>query len=210
MKTQNQALLRQTRPAFRFGGLGSAERLAAGFFLLLVALPVLGQTVLYDNGPDAETGYYRINFGAATINSFDLSEEATVSNFTLTIYNVDDRNTPKELTWTISTQPSGGIILASGSAGLSRLQDPYLTRFLFFAWNMGFAIPNLRLPRGTYFIGVQDVVTKWDTWAFWAVSSGPSAGFHSDVGPSEFGVAQFGPVASESFAVLGEWTEPER
>src|SRR5271166_4913103 len=171
MEFQNHILM--LRAELRFGGerRAYAGRLAAVCILLVLALPLFGQTVLYDNGPDADTGYYRINFGATTIDSFDLSEGATLSNVTLTIYDVDDRNIPKYATWIITTAPAGGTVLGGGLVGLSRLEDPYLTKFLFFAWKVGFQIPNLTLPPGTYYIQVQNVVTQWGTWAFWAVSS---------------------------------------
>jgi len=185
---------------------GLITSFAAVCGLLLFVVPMYGQAVLYNNGPDAEVGYYRINFGATTIDSFELSEEATLSNVTLTIYDVDDRNIPKYLLWTITTKPSGGTVLGSGFVGLSRLQDPYLTKFLFFAWKVGFEIPKLTIPGGTYYIQLQDVVTQWNSQAFWAVSSGPSLAYHGEVGPSESAAAQLAPVASESFAILGEWT----
>ncbi len=203
MEIQDQSERRSRYCSARWG---LATLFAVVCNVLLLALPVCGQTVLYDNGPDAEVGYYRINFGATTIDSFELSAEATLSNVTLTIYDVDDRNIPKYLLWTITTEPSGGTVLGSGFVGLSRLQDPYLTKFLFFAWKVGFEIPKLTIPGGTYYIQLQDVVTQWDSQAFWAVSSGPSAAYHSEVGPNQYGTAQLAPVASESFAVLGEWT----
>src|SRR5271169_3636569 len=111
------------RPGSRFGcqWRAYAWRWAAVCILFVLALPLCGQTVLYDNGPDAEVGYYRINFGATTIDSFQLSEEAALSNATLTIYDVDDRNVPKYLTWIITTAPAGGTVLGGGLVGLSRL-----------------------------------------------------------------------------------------
>jgi hypothetical protein len=206
MEIRHHTPLRQARPVLSSGRLGIAEHLTVVSCLVLFTFPAFGQAVLYDNGPDADTGYYGVNFGATTINSFELSEEAVLSNVTLTVYDVDDRNVPKVLAWTISTEPTGGTILGSGFVELSRLGDPYLTRFLFFAWKMGFAIPKLSLPKGTYFLEIQQVATQWNTRAFWAVSAGPSAGYYSEVAPSAFGAAQVAPVASESFAVLGEWT----
>ena len=198
------------RPGLRFGCQWRAYAWRLAIVCILLALPLCGQTVLYDNGPDAEVGYYGINFGATTIDSFQLSEEATLSNFTLTIYDVDDRNVPKYATWIIRTSPAGGTVLGSGSVGLSGLQDPYLTKFLFFAWKMGFQIPQLTLPPGTYYLQIQNVVTQWGTYAFWAVSLGPSSAYYAGVGPNVYASRQLAPVASESFAVLGEWTATER
>jgi len=198
----------QARWRRSFGSHGSLARFAgAGCLLLLFTVPVHGQTVLYDNGPDEDIGYYRVNFGAATTNSFALAQEATVTNVVLTIYDVDDRNFPEHLKWTITTEPFGGSVLGTGFVGLSRLQPPYLTRFLFFAWKTGFQVPSLTLPAGTFYLQLQDVVTEWDTWAFWAESGGPSTAYHSEVGPSNDGVRLAAQTVSESFVVMGEWRE---
>ena len=179
--------------------------------LLLFATPAFTQNVLYDNGPDADSGYYWVNCGAQTTNSFFLSQGAAVTSFTLTIYAVDDRNVPKTLRWTVTSKPFGGTVLGTGSAGLSGLGQPYLTKFLFFAYKVGFQVPDLELPSGTYYIQIQDVVTHWDTRAFWAASGGPSTGYYSQLGPSEYGT-RTSPVQilSESFAVLGSWAEAAR
>ncbi len=176
--------------------------------LLLSALPLLGQTVLYDDGADQDDGYYQVNFGAATADSFVLSREATITNVALTIYAVDDRNDPERLKWTISTEPFGGQIVGRGFVLLARLQAPYETRFLFFGWRMGFPIDHLHLQPGTYWLQIEDVRTRWETFAFWAQSSGSSEAYHVQVDPS--GYEMVTPAASESFAVLGEWTAPAR
>lgn len=179
----------------------TAATFATGF---LLALPCSGQMVLYDNGQDGNDGYYHVNFGSAVTNPFVLSRPASVNGVTLTLYDVDDRNDPQHLKWTITTDPFGGSIKATGFVGLSRLQAPYLTRFFFFAWKMGFTIPSLELPAGTYYLQIQDVVTRWDTWAFWAQSSnGDAAGYYKAVGQSGYGTVS--PIPSESFAVSGQW-----
>ena len=139
---------------------------------VLLAAPALCQGTLYDNGPDGDIGYYHVNFGAAVANSFVLSQPASISGVTLTLYSVDDGNHPARVKWTITTEPFGGEIKGRGFENLSELQGPYLTKFLFFAWKVGVAIPNLNLPAGTYYFQIQDVVTEWDSWAFWAQSSG--------------------------------------
>jgi hypothetical protein len=173
--------------------------------VLAIAAPVRAQVVLYDNGPDAETGYYQVNFGAATTNSFVLPRAAAVSNFTLTLYDVDDRNLPERLKWTLTTQPLGGTVLGSGMVNLNRLQPPYLTRFLFFAWKVGFQIPNLDLPAGTYWIQLQDVATTWLTLAYWAQSTGASEAYYAQAGSGSNGLAE--QAVSESFSVMGAWAD---
>lgn len=172
--------------------------------IALLAIPAVAQQTLYNNGSDGDIGYYHVNFGSAVTNSFELSQAATITSVTFTLYDVDDRNIPQHLKWTITTAPFGGDVKGSGFVDLTRLQPPYLTKFLFFAWQMSFPVPKLALPPGTYYLQIQDVVTQWDTWAFWAESSGGSSqAYYQAVG--ENGAGMVSPVASETFVVLGEW-----
>jgi hypothetical protein len=180
---------------------------------LLIAASMLtasasAQEILYDNGPDGDCGYYHVNFGSAATNSFALAQPATVTNVVLTIYDVDDRNAPEHLKWTITTEPFGGTVEGSGFVGLSRLQPPYLTKFLFFAWQMEFTVPELELPAGTYYLQIQDVVTTWDSWAFWAqTGDGSSSAYYQAIGQN--GAGTISPVPSETFTVAGQWISQE-
>lgn len=169
------------------------------------ALPAVAQDVLYDNGPDGDVGYYQVNFGAVVTNSFTLAAPATVTSATITIYDVDDRNPPKQLKWSITTEPFGGVVKGEGFENLALLDDPYVTKFLFFAWQMSIAIPNINLPVGTYYLQLQDVVTRWDTFAFWAQSSGGSSEAYAQVigGNGAGGISE---VPSEAFRLYGDWT----
>jgi hypothetical protein len=178
---------------------------AAGVLAMAVVAPPAAscQATLYDNGPDGDVGYYHVNFGSAVANSFVLTQPATVMGATLTLYSVDDLNHPQHLKWTITTEPFGGDVKGTGFVNLSSLQGPYITKFLFFAWKEDIAIPNLSLPAGTYYLQIQDVVTQWDTWAFWAQSSGGnSQGYYEAVGQNGAGTVSM--VPSEAFSVLGE------
>jgi hypothetical protein len=179
----------------------------------ILAMAVLGapaascQATLYDNGPDGDIGYYHVNFGSAVANSFVLTQAATVTGAILTLYSVDDLNHPQHLKWTITTEPFGGDVKGTGFVNLASLQGPYITKFLFFAWKEGIVIPNLSLPAGTYYLQVQDVVTEWDTWAFWAQSSGGiSQGYFQAVGQNGAGTVSV--VPSEAFSVQGESQQP--
>ena len=185
---------------------GKSCWMSAGALAIAVAftLPGFAQTTLYDNGPDGNVGYYHVNFGSAAANSFVLQQPATLSGVVLTLYSVDDRNHPLHLKWTITTEAFGADVKGSGFVNLSILQPPYLTSFLFFAWKEGFVLPNLNLPAGTYYLQIQDVVTQWDTWAFWAQSSdGSSQGFYRAISQNGSGIVSL--VPSETFSVLGQW-----
>lgn len=179
--------------------------------LAFKALPAFSQTTLYDNGPDGNIGYYHANFGAAVSNSFVLPQAATLTDIVLTLYDVDDRNRPENLKWQITTEPFGGTVVGSGFASTYELAQPYLTKFMYFAWKTGFSIPNLGLPAGTYYLQIQDIVTRWDTWAFWAETvNGPSQGYYEAIGPN--GAGRVSAIPSEAFTLMGQWrtesTEP--
>jgi hypothetical protein len=80
----------------------------------LLAVPAIAQQTLYNNGADGDIGYYHVNFGSVVTNSFELSQAATITSVSLTLYDVDDRNIPQHLKWTITTEPFGGEVKGSG------------------------------------------------------------------------------------------------
>ncbi len=90
--------------------------------IALLAVPAVAQQTLYNNGADGDVGYYHVNFGSAVTNSFELSQAATITSVILTLYDVDDRNIPQHLKWTITTEPFGGDVKGSGFVGLNRLR----------------------------------------------------------------------------------------
>ena len=181
---------------------------AAVFFGIALAVPAVGQQVLYNNGPDGNVGYYGANFGAAVSNSFTLSRGASLSGVSFTIYCVNDENQPMRVKWAITTEPFGGTVEAEGVVNLTELGDFYPTRFHFLAWPVGFNLPNVTLPAGTYYLQIQDVITHWYTFAFWAQSSaGDSTAYYEPVGQN--GAGGISPVPSEAFTILGEWSTQE-
>jgi hypothetical protein len=178
---------------------------AGAVLFAALSLPAAGQQVLYDNGTDGNVGYYRVNFGAAVSNSFTLSQGASLSQVTFTVYCVNDENQPFRVKWSITTEPFGGTVKAEGFARLVELGNIYPTKFEFYAWPVGFALPNVTLPPGTYYLQVQDVITRWNTFAFWAQSgSGESEGYYQRIGGN--GAGEISLVPSEAFAILGEWS----
>jgi hypothetical protein len=126
----------------------------------------------------------------------------------LTLYAVDDGNPPERLKWRITSEAFGGVTMGEGFVNVALLEDPYLTRFQFFAWPVGFAIPNLILPAGTYYLQIQDVVTLWHTYAFWAQSSGGSSdAYYEPVGQN--GAGGVSEVPSETFELYGQWSSEQ-
>jgi hypothetical protein len=177
--------------------------------LLLCTTAAATDTLLYTNGPDpGDIGYWAINHGSAVSNSFMLSGTATIRTVVFSIYDANDRNTPLTTTWAITTQRFGGTVVAGGiDVPLIYISRIFDNRFLFSQWEMKFLI-NVTLPPGTYWLQIQDVVTRWRTWAFWGETDGvecwpsqqcPSSAYFWDPLVSR-GVA---PIGSESFELWG-------
>lgn len=178
--------------------------------LLLCASALAADVKLYSNGPDpGDVGYFAVNHGDAVANSFTLSRSSTIHYATISIYDANDRNQPLTTTWAITTKPFGGTVMAGGvDAPLVYLWRIFANGFLFSQWEMKFAI-NVTLPPGTYWLQIQNVVTRWDTWAFWGETDGvgcwprdrcPSTAYYWD----SVTFRSTKPVGSESFDLWGE------
>ncbi len=181
---------------------------------LAMCVPASGQGVIYDNGPDTGTiGAWPINFGHRVSNSFRLESDSTVTDVVLSIWDVNERNHPQTAKWKITTEPFGGTTLYSGGGILGYLG--YFEGRLWVVWSMKIQHMNARLPAGTYYLEVYDVVTRWRTWAFWGDNDGigctspgcPSTGHYDQAMQRGYEMV----VGSESFQVLGntDGTWPE-
>ncbi len=165
--------------------------------------------MVYGNGPDpGDIGYWAINRGDAVTNSFTLTVPTTIHLIKVSIYDANDRNQPLTATWAITTQPFGGSTLAgANNAPLVYYWRLFANQFLFSQWEMGIDV-DVTLPPGTYWLQVQNVVTRWGTWAYWGETDGigcsplatcPSTAYFWNASVSH--VLQ--PVGSESFELWG-------
>src|SRR5664279_1542928 len=173
---------------------------------LATCIPAFGQGVIYNNGPDTGTiGAWPINYGHRVSNSFRLDSDSTVTDVVLSIWDVNERNNPETAQWKITTAPFGGTTLYSGSGILGFLG--YFEGRLWVVWSMKIQNMNAHLPRGTYYLEVYDVHTRWNTWAFWGENDGigctsvgcPSTGYYGPTMPTGYEMV----IGSESFQVLG-------
>ena len=173
---------------------------------LAMCTPALGQGVIYDNGPDTGTiGAWPINFGHKVSNSFTLESDTTVTDVVLSIWDVNDSNYPETAKWRITAEPFGGAVLANGGGILGYLGD--FEGRVWHVWSMKIQHMNARLPRGTYYLEVYDVHTRWNTWAFWGENDGigctsvgcPSTGYYGPAMPTGYEMV----IGSESFQVMG-------
>jgi hypothetical protein len=181
-------------------------------FLLICASSIEGQ-VLYNNGPDAGTvGAWPINFGQSVSDSFTLQADSLVTDVVLSIWTVDDRNPPQTAKWKITSEPFAGEVLASGESTLAFIN--YSDGRLYTQWTMEIPNMNAKIPRGTYYLQVYDVITVWETWAFWGENDGigctspgcPSTAYFDPDLANAYSLTR--PIGSEAFEVMGTASKP--
>ena len=189
--------------------ISKAGAVELGVLLLLCASVFATDTIVYSNGPDpGDIGYWAINHGDAVTNSFTLSATTTIHVIKFSVYAANDRNQPLTATWAITTQPFGGNVVAGvNSAPLIFYWRVFANQFLFSQWEMGIVV-DITLPPGTYWLQMQNVVTRWGTWAFWGETDGigcsplencPSSAYFWNASASR----NLQPVGSESFELWG-------
>ena len=189
--------------------ISKAGAVELGLLLLLCASAFASDTIVYSNGPDpGDIGYWAINHGDAVTNSFTLSAPTTIHVIKFSVYDANDRNQPLTATWAITTQPFGGRVVAGGNnAPLVFYWRVFTNHFHFSQWEMGIVV-DITLPAGTYWLQMQDVVTRWGTWAFWGETDGigcsplekcPSSAYFWNALSSR----NLQPVGSESFELWG-------
>jgi len=186
--------------------------LAATLFVLCLCALAQGQ-VLYNNGPDPGTiGAWPINFGQSTADSFTLQGDSVISAVQLSIWTVDDRNPPQSAKWKITTEAFGGEVLASGESVLGLVS--FTDGRLYTVWTMKIQNMNARIPRGTYYLEIYDVLTQWRSWAFWGENNGggctspgcPSTAVFDPALANAYSLTR--PIGSESFEIMGTTGEP--
>lgn len=154
----------------------------------VLASPVAQADVLYDNGPDTLAGSWQINFSPAVANSFALSGDSILTgvNFSTWLTAGDNAYT---VDWTIlnGSPGSGGTPLYSGpNASLTFLSQTASGLYLPYNYDVDeetFALPNIDLAAGTYWLELQNEVTEdGNQPAFWGLSAGSSAIWDSWLG----------------------------
>ena len=183
------------------------RRLLAAFFLLLAAFwsnsaNAQSPGILYDNGL-ACPGYchdaWQINDGYVVTDSFFVNTSVRVTGFDFWSWEFPNDRVLR-VQWSISSDPFGGTIFGSGSA---------LVHDQFLAVNeYGFDIDqvtvtglDVSLPRGRYWITLQNVVDEQHSPVYWDENSGQ--GCHSLGCPSTAFENQLGTIPSETFDVRG-------
>lgn len=170
-------------------------KLAVFTLTLLLAIPSPA-SILYSNGVDPGQHAWAVNYGYAVTNSFSLVSAAHVDQIDLSIWDVNDLNNPLTARWQITTAPFGGEVVASGESNFALIRNCQYNMELFCQWELGLPI-GADLPAGDYWFQIDQVQTRWGTWAFWGQSSGASQAYIR-------GATATSAVPSESFVVLGD------
>jgi hypothetical protein len=152
--------------------------------------------VLYDNGAingTQGTGAPPIHGVNAVSDSFVLLAGSTITGTANLGLWETHGDTPSTVDWSIGTGPFGGTV-ASGTAtwGLTFL---FTNAFNFDIYSGTFAIPNVSLAAGTYWLELTNAVATSAGSTFWDVSKGPSSAFIDPANPQT--------VVSESFQIVG-------
>jgi len=183
------------------------RRFLATLFCLLAALltvPAYGQSpgILYDNGLPCP-GYchdgWQINDGFVVTDTFYVNTNVRVSGFDFWVWEFPGDRVLR-VQWSISSEPFGGTIYGRGTT---------LTHDVFQGQNeYGYDIDkvtitglNIALPRGTYWLTLQNVVDEQRDPVYWDENSGE---YCRSLGcPSSAYENQLGTIPSETFDIRG-------
>jgi len=166
----------------------------ASLFLLVATLLILGSTaamagntVVYNNGAPNFNDAWTINFNYWVEDSFTLAQAGNLTriNFAAGLFPGDKI---QSVQWTIFSTGTTHGFMRSGTATVSSLGSCGTD-----CEEESFALPNLQLPAGTYFLRLQNAVVPTGDPAYWWESGGASKAYESN---------QVGTIPSESFEVI--------
>jgi hypothetical protein len=146
-------------------------------------------SIVYDNGP--ANGYidaWTINSGFSVANSFSLSNAATLTGATFTLWNYQGDIT-SSVDWSIVGDPVSGPTLASGTASVS--QSFQFNNSSGYSINFdSISLPNVSLSAGNYWFELQNAVASNNNSVYWDMNGGPSQNWESAIGfnpdPNEY------------------------
>jgi hypothetical protein len=169
--------------------------------LLLSAVPA-SAGVLYDNGPgDGTIGAWTINYGYAVSDSFDLSGDSTVTGVDLALWAYSG-DTPVSVDWLITTGPFGPAV-PGGSGTADLINGVSYSNGSYVVFQDNFAIPDLALGAGTYWLQLQNAVVDSSYPLFWEVNDGPSVAWENTLGNVANSDAMGPGTNSDTFQILG-------
>jgi hypothetical protein len=146
-------------------------RIASLILLCLALLPSSSAQVLYDDGPiNGTVEAWTINFGYVVSDTITLAHNATVGGFDIGVWEyAGDRTLTVD--WSITSQPFGGTTYGMGTASVT---DTFLSvnRYGYDIDKLSATISGPTLNAGTYWLNLQNAVTKAGNPLYWDENSG--------------------------------------
>src|ERR1039458_2881744 len=175
----------------------------------LAFLSSLSAQVLYDDGPiNGTVNAWTINFGYLISDSITFAQTATVGGFDLGVWEYPGDQT-LTVDWSITAQPYSGNIYGQGTASVT---DTFISvnQYGYDIDKLSAAISGPTLNAGTYWLNIQNAVSKLGDPVFWDENSGVGCTGDNGMGggcPSEAcgGTCIDGQagIPPESFDILG-------
>src|SRR5208337_1767844 len=182
--------------------------------LVLAAAPALAQ-VLYDDGPiNGTTDGWTINFGFVVSDTITLAHPATVGGFDLGVWEFTGDQV-LSVDWSITSEAYGGTVYGKGTANVT---DTFISsnQYGYDIDKLSATISGPSLDAGTYWLNLENGVTKQGNPLFWDENSGVGCKGDDGMGggcPSQAcsGTCIDGEagIPPESFDIISSGTTPE-
>lgn len=191
-----------------------------GLSLLLLAMPALGGSLVFDNFPiNGTINAYTINSGFAVSDSFTLASGATVGGVNLGVW-LSPGDTVTGVDWAITSQSLGaGTSYGSGTAAVTSgtAVPPAYTGLNpnTSGYDIGvasFSFPGFGLAAGTYYLTIQNAVSSLDNPVYWDENDGPGIDvWHNSMGHLSNGAClePGSGTCADAFQILGASDIPE-
>lgn len=184
----------------------------AAVIALGLASGTANAAVLYSNGPaNNQVDAWTINFGMAVADSFVLGapSKLTGADFSVWLYPFNDATS---VDWTIlDGMPGTGTALSHGTAALTT-SSPFMNGYNYWIRTASFALPNITLAAGTYWLELENLVVSGGASGFWDINGGPSSAWENTIGDVTIcpdGSPGPGNRCSTTFEILGDASVPE-
>ena len=182
--------------------------------LALAAIPALGQSWSYDNGPiNGSTDAWTINFGYIVSDTFAAGGSTT--GFSLGVWEFTG-DSVTSVDWSITSAENGGTVFGSGTAKKGGGAGGTLVDTFISSNQYGYDIDNIAVSglsvatsSGTsYWLNLQNAVVPSGNPVFWDENSGKGCGGSGC--PSIASESAIGTIPSEAFTIGGgSVTTPE-
>jgi PEP-CTERM motif-containing protein len=165
--------------------------------------------VLYDDGPiNGTTDAWTINYGYVIGDSFTLLNNSTVGGFNFGVWEYAG-DVLTSVDWSITSQPVGGTVYGSGTAGGKNLTDQFLSVNQYGYDIDQITVTGLNVPLSsgkTYWLNLENAVVPSGNPVYWDENSGIGCKGDDGMGggcPSTASSGGVGSDPAESFDING-------